>query len=70
MVVIKPFIVEGVNFKGYSIFTVDKVYLSDGQKSKDSCVSLAVIRKVYYRFSETQPFIEKAYREKCCKENI
>ena len=37
---------------------------------KKAKIALAVIKKVYDNFPETQEFIDKAYIEKCCKENI
>ena len=38
----------------------------NGQKRKDSFGCL----KKYMKFPETQEFIDKAYIEECCKENI
>ena len=38
---------------------------------KKAKIALAVTKKkVYNKFPETQTFINKAYREKCCKEYI
>ena len=37
---------------------------------KKATIALAVIKKVYDKFPETQKFIDKAYVEECCKENI
>ena len=36
---------------------------------KKAKIALAVIKKVYDKFPETQKFIDKAYVEECCKEN-
>ena len=33
-------------------------------------INLAVIKKMFDKFPETRAFIDKAYCEKCCKENI
>ena len=37
---------------------------------KKAKIALAVIKKVYDRFSETQEFLDKTYVEECCKESI
>ena len=38
---------------------------------KKAKITLAVIKKVFDKFPETQTFIDKAYtEEECCKENI
>ena len=37
---------------------------------KKAKIILALIKKVYCQFPETQFFIGKAYKEECCKENI
>ena len=37
---------------------------------KKAKIALAVIEKVYANFPEMQEFIDKAYIEECCKENI
>ena len=37
---------------------------------KKTKIALAVIKKVYDKFPETQKFIDKANVEECCKENI
>ena len=38
--------------------------------NKKAKIALVVIKKVYHKFPETQEFIDKAYIEECCKENI
>ena len=42
-------------------------YLSIDIKAK---IALAVVKKVYANFPRMQEFIDKAYVEECCKENI
>ena len=37
---------------------------------KKTKINLAVIKKMFDKFPETRAFIDKAYCEKCCKENI
>ena len=37
---------------------------------KKAKIALAVTKKVYNEFLETRNFIDKAYREECCKENM